>query len=219
MLAPVISGGVHADGGTFKYLESEFDVRTLDVSFIDPRRRDPYLSLLGVAEVESRTGEQYEVTAAFDGFLLDAVPQLTSEPPLGEPDIVSLLTFGTTFGTFVSGGASDGSSGDTFANLAGSAFLASAFGIAESALERLLRLDRVAFEEDALTSGNASEAGVTLGKDFGGRLRVNYTTAVGRFSNQRVEVSLELIERLWLETRTDPEGNHAIGLKLRIPFR
>jgi hypothetical protein len=32
-------------------------------------------------------------------------------------------------------------------------------------------------------------------------------------------VSVELTRRLSLETRTDPEGNHAVGLKLSIPFK
>ncbi len=63
------------------------------------------------------------------------------------------------------------------------------------------------------------ETSVTLGKKFGDRLRVNYSTAVGSLSNQKVEISYELAKRFWLETRTDPEGNHAVGLKLQIPFR
>jgi hypothetical protein len=34
-----------------------------------------------------------------------------------------------------------------------------------------------------------------------------------------VEVSFELMRRLWLQTRTNPEGNHAIGVKLQVPFK
>ena len=51
-----------------------------------------------------------------------------------------------------------------------------------------------------------------LEKEFGDRLRINYETTVGRLSNQRIEVSFELARCLWLETRTNPEGNHAIGV-------
>ena len=86
-----------------------------------------------------------------------------------------------------------------------------------------MHLDRVAFDQEELASGDESETetetSVTLGKKFGDRLRVNYSTAVGSLSNQKVEISFELAKRFWLETRTDPEGNHAVGLKLQIPFK
>jgi hypothetical protein len=216
---PRVSGSFVTTGGTFTYLDNDFVIERLDVSFVDPRRRDPRIDLLGTAEVESRSGDIYQVTARFEGFAREAVPVLTSTPVLSEPDIVALLTFGTTFGGLVAGEGAGDSSGDSFGTLATGAFLSSAFGLAENSLERLLHLDKIAFEEEALTTGNIADAGVTLGKDFGGRLRVSYTTSVGRFSNQRIEVAFELARRLWLESRTDPEGNHAVGVKLQIPFR
>lgn len=219
LLEPRISGGVEAEGGTFTYLDNEFSIETLNVSFPNPNRRDPYVSLTGTAEVEDRSGEIYSVTVSVDGYLNDAVPRLASTPPLSEPDIASLLTFGTTFGGFVSGGAQTDSSGDTFTNLARSAFFSSAFGLAESALERLLNLDRVIFEPNDAETGGLAETGVTIGKEFGGKIQVNYSTSVGRFSGQRIEVSLELTDELSLQTRTDPEGDHAIGVKVEIPFR
>jgi autotransporter translocation and assembly factor TamB len=219
MLAPRLSGSFRAGSGTFTYLRNEFTIEELSVDFIEAARRDPYIRLTGVSEVESRTGELYRVTARFNGYLNDAVPELSSVPVLSEGDIASLLTFGDTFGVIVSGEGASGSSGDNFSNLARRAFLSNAFGLAEKQLERLLDLDRIDIDEEALTSGNAAEADLMLEKEFGSRVRVNYTTSVGRFSNQRVEVSFELMKRLWLQTRTNPEGNHAIGVKLQVPFK
>jgi autotransporter translocation and assembly factor TamB len=219
LLEPRVSGGVEANGGTFTYLDNEFSIETLNVSFPNPNRRDPYVSLTGTSEVEDRSGETYSVTVSVDGYLNDVVPRLTSVPPLSEPDIASLLTFGTTFGGFVTGGPQTDSSGDTFSNLARSAFFSSAFGLAESALERLLNLDRVTFDEGEFETGGLAETGVTIGKEFGDKIQVNYSTSVGRFSGQRIEVSFELTEELSLQTRTDPEGDHAVGVKIEIPFR
>jgi hypothetical protein len=218
---PRISGSVHAEEGTFSYLGNDFEIDVLGVSFVDPKRRDPYVDLVGVAEVESRSGESYQVTARMNGYLADAVPEFDSIPYLSRPDIVSLLTFGDTFGTMTSGGSDSGSSGGAFSHLASTVFLSSAFGLAENTLEQLLHLDRVAFDQEASESGDDDEmeTSVTLGKKFGDRLRVNYSTAVGSLSNQKVEISYELAKRFWLETRTDPEGNHAVGLKLQIPFK
>jgi len=219
LLSPRVSGSLFADGGTFTYLSNDFEVEEFKVDFIEAERRDPYITLAGTADVESRAGEPYVVTARVDGYLNDAVPEFTSTPVLSQPDIMSLLTFGSTFGALVSGGGALGSSGSTFTNLAQRAFLSSAFGLAEQKLESLLRLDTVAFDSEKLASDEAADADVMLGKEFGDRLRVNYRTSVGRLSNQRVEVSFELARRLWLETRTNPEGNHAIGVKLQIPFK
>ena len=219
LYAAEVSGGLYAEGGSFHYLENEFELEALSLAFIDPRRRDPYVDLLGTASVDDRSGESYTVTLRFQGFAYDAVPELTSSPPLSEPDIVALLTFGDTVGWLVTGGDRSGSSGDRFIGLARRAFVSSAFGVAESTLERLLHLDTVAVDDDALLAGDIAGADVTLGKEFGDRVRVNYTTAVGRFSDQRVEVSLRLTRRFSIETRADPEGNHAIDLRLRLPFR
>jgi hypothetical protein len=219
MLAPRLSGSFRADGGTFNYFGNDFSIDVFTIDFIEAARRDPYIKLAGTAEVDSRSGELYHVTAGVEGYMNDAVPELTSVPALSKPDIMSLLTFGNMFGALVSGGRSTGSSGDNFGNLARGAFLSSAFGLAGNALERLLHLDTVAIADAQAASGEGVETDVTIGKDFGRRLRVNYTTSVGRLSNQRIEVSFELARRLWLETRTNPEGNHAVGLKLQIPFK
>lgn len=217
--APSISGGLYAEQGSFRFLENEFELESLSVVFTDPRRRDPYLDLTGSANVSDRAGDEYVVTVRVQGFAQDAVPEFTSDPSLSEPDIISLLTLGDTAATLVGGGEAAGSSGDAFGSLARNAFISRAFGVAESALERLLRLDTVAFSDRALVNGDAAAADVTLGKKFGGLLRVNYTTAVGRLDEQEIEVSVELTKYLAIESRADPEGDHAIDVRLRIPFR
>ncbi len=217
--SPSISGGFYAEEGSFRFLENEFRLESLSVVFTDPRRRDPYLDLIGSANVSDRSGDEYAVTVRVQGFAQDAVPEFTSDPSLTEPDIISLLTFGDTAATLVGGGEAAGSSGDAFGSLARNAFISRAFGVAESALERLLRLDTVAFNEPVIVPGGGVAADVTLGKEFGGMLRVNYTTAVGRLDEQEIEVSLELTKYLAIESRADPEGDHAIDVRLRIPFQ
>ncbi len=219
LYSPSVSGGFYAEDGSFRFLENEFKLETLSVAFTDPRRSDPYIDLTGTSNVSDRAGEEYVVTVKVQGFARDAVPELTSDPALSEPDIVSLLTFGDTAATLVGGGEAAGSSGDAFGSLARSAFISRAFGIAESALERLLRLDTVSIDDAALKNGNAAATDVTFGKEFGGLLRVNYTTAVGRLDEHEIEVSLEFNKYLALESRADPEGDHAIDVRLRIPFR
>lgn len=218
-LHPQVSGRLDADGGSFKYLDNQFTIEALEIVFIDPSRRDPYVHLLGAATVLDRSDEEYVVTVAFDGFAFETLPQFTSEPPLTQGDILTLLTFGDTFGGLAAGPGPVGSSGDRFRQLARGAFVSSVFGVAESTLERILRVDTVSVDEEAVASDGLAGADVTIGKVFGDRLRVNYTTAVGEFGDQEVEVAFRLNKQISIETRADPEGNHAIGLRLRIPFK
>jgi len=217
---PSISGSIYAEeGGTLQYLDHAFSVETLTLAYIDPRRAYPYVDLLGTTRAEDRAGQEYEVTLRLNGFADEAVPVLTSEPALSEPDIVALLTFGDTVGALVSGPQKAGSSGDSFQSLAQRTFISNAFGIAEASLERWLNLDTVRVDDEAITAGNLEEADITIGKQIGDRLSVNYTTQVGRFSDQAVEILFELTRRLSIGTRADPEGNHAINLRLRVPFK
>lgn len=219
LLAPQLSGGMYAEDGTFRYLDNEFVIENLNVSFTDPRRQDPYVDLLGTASVVSRSREEYDVTLRVTGFAFDALPELSSAPPLSEPDVLALLTFGDTVGELAAGGgAAVGSSGERLGALTRKAFLGSLFGVAESTMERLLDLDTVELDREAAEAGDLAGAELTLGKRFGDRLRVDYRTALGKLDQREVDISLKLTRTLSLETRADPEGNHAVGLRASLLF-
>ncbi len=216
---PQPSGGVYAEEGSFRYMDHEFTLDRLNVSFIDPRRPDPFLDLFGTVEVEDRSETNYYVTLEFRDYLMDGTPELKSVPDLTAPDIVALLTFGDTFGTLFETGDLAGASSDAFGDVVRRTFTASVFGIAESALERTFHLDRVKFDDDAITDQGLMESDVTLGKKIGDDFRVDYTTSVGNLGVRRIELSARLTERLWLTTRADPAGNNAVELRFRPTFR
>ncbi len=219
LLRPRPTGSFFTESGTFQYLGTEFDIETLNVSWRDPRRSDPYISLVADAEVDARSGDSYSVTVRFDDYWYDGTFSFTSTPPLSEPDIIALLTFGDTVGGVVSGGDRPGTSRSSFSELARKTFVGRVFGVAEATLEDLLDLDVVAIEEETTEEGSlVAGAGVTVGKRFG-RVAVSYTTAVGRFEEREVEVSFFLTEHLSLVTRADPGGNHAAHIRLHIPIQ
>jgi len=214
---PSLSGGVTADGGSLWYLGQEFRVDQLSVLYTDPRKRTPFVDLVGTADVESSSGEEYVVTVRYQGFAGETVPELTSTPPLSEPDIAALLTFGETMGALTTGGGS-GSAGESFGSLARSAFIGGLFGVAETTARRWLRLDTVDLSGESTDGTSLSDAQVTLGKRFGRRLSVDYTTDLGGFSGQTVGLSWQLTDTMSVETKANQEGNHAIGLKFRFRF-
>ncbi len=214
---PSLSGGVSADGGSLWYLGQEFIVEQFSVLYTDPRRRVPSIDVAGTATVESTSGEEYVVTVRYQGFVGETVPELTSVPPLSEPDVVALLTFGETMGALTSGGSS-GSAGESFGALARSAFVGGLFGVAETTARRWLRLDTVDLSGESLDAGSLDDAQVTLGKRFGRNLSVDYTTDLGGFSGQTVGLSWRLTDTMSVETKANQEGNHAIGLTFRFRF-
>jgi len=218
LLRPRPTGSFYTESGTFQYLGTEFELETLNVSWRDPRRNDPYISLVARADVEARSGDSYSVTITFDDYWYDGTFGFTSSPPLSEPDIIALLTFGDTVGGVVTGGDRPGTSRSSFSEIARKTFVGRVFGVAESTLEDLLDLDVVAIDEETTEEGSLVEgAGVTVGKRFG-RVAISYTTAVGRFEEREVEVSFFLTDHLSLVTRADPGGNHAARIKLHIPI-
>lgn len=209
---PSISGGVVADGGSVWYLGQEFLLDAFSIFYADPRRRVPHVEFSGTATVESNAGEEYTVTVRYSGFVGETVPELTSTPALSEPDIAALITFGDTLGGLTDGRSSDSSS-ESFDSLARSAFMNGLFGVAESTAKRWLDLETFEFSGESLDEGVLSDAQVTMGKRFGRRLTIDYTTDLGGFSGQTVKLSWKLIDAVSIETQANQEGNHGIGLK------
>ncbi|MCD4690239.1 translocation/assembly module TamB, partial [bacterium] len=218
LASPVVSGGVSADGGSLWYLGQEFLLNQFSVIYTDPRRRVPFVDASGTAIVESSSGEEYIVTIVYRGFPGETVPELTSAPPLSEPDIAALLTFGDTMGVLTSGGSDSGSAGDSFGTLARSAFVGGLFGVAESTVRRWLNLDTLDVSGEALDSGDLAETQVTFGKRFGRKLSIDYTTDLSGFSGQTVGLSWRLTNQMSIATKANQEGNHAIGLTFRFRF-
>ncbi len=212
---PSLSGGVSADAGIVRYLGQEFEVRTFAVRYTDPRRRVPFVDVVATADVESGAGELYTVTVRYQGFGGEAVPELSSVPPLSEPDIVALLTFGQTMGGLTSGSGS-GSAGESFSSLARSAFISGLYGVAEATAKRWLNLDTVDVITEEGAEGGLADAQVTVGKRFGRRLSVDYTTDLGGFEGQTVGLSWRMTDTISIETKANQEGNHAIGVKFRF---
>ncbi len=212
---PSLSGGVTADGGSLWYLGQEFELDSFSVRYTDPRKRVPFVDVTGRADVESSSGDEYAVTIRYSGFAGEVVPELTSVPPLSEPDIAALLTFGETMGALTSGSGT-GSSGESFGSLARSAFVGGLFGVAETTARRWLNLDTLEVSGESLDDQALADTQVTLGKRFGRNLSVDYTTDLGGFSGQTIGLSWRLTDEISVETKANQEGNHGIGVKFRI---
>jgi outer membrane protein assembly complex protein YaeT len=93
---PSLSGRITAvEGGTIRFRGVSYRVLAGSMDFSDPEVIDPFYDL----QAETHVSE-YQVTLHAEGTMGDFRYELTSNPPLPEQDIVSLLLTGRTLGAF-----------------------------------------------------------------------------------------------------------------------
>src|SRR5690606_406235 len=88
---PVVLGRVEIDNGTADVAGTRFSTISGTVDFLNPTRTEPFFD---IAADTQKSGYQIQVAATGTPEHIDL--QLTSEPPLAEPDILALLTIGAT---------------------------------------------------------------------------------------------------------------------------
>src|SRR5262249_24077468 len=88
---PVVFGTVVADPGSrLKYADNSYRVERATLTFANPYRIEPLLDLLATTRVS-----QYDVRMALFGNLERLNATFTSDPPLPEVEVLSLLLSGS----------------------------------------------------------------------------------------------------------------------------
>ncbi|MBD3345145.1 MAG: hypothetical protein GF401_08805 [Chitinivibrionales bacterium] len=212
---PGITGFVEVVEGDIFYLDRRFDITEGFVRFYDPRELNPSLSITATTDVvtvspspgtEVPESETYTITLIVTGTLENPEVILNSEPPLSQPDIVSVLTLGTTLG-----GVS-GELADRIQSLAANQLI----GFGTRRLEQLLGLQDITITGDVF--GTGTEAQVSLTKRISERLTLTYGTALSALGNQIVTAVYRLTGWLFLVGRAGQEGNTSIDLKVRLSW-
>ena len=162
---PGLTGRLESlEGGKLYFGKNTFLIRQATVDFINPRRIEPDLNVTAVTKV----GE-FEITLTLSGTPDELSASLTSEPPLTEPNIVSLLVMGVTL---------EGAS-FSLLNATGSealSYLDSVLtGKLESALEKTLGLESVRIDAGLISGIENPEARITLQKHLSRNLELIYS--------------------------------------------
>lgn len=111
---PIILGRVTIDeGGTFEFQDVNYRVVQGTISFQNPFRNDPYFDITAEGILKSRGQtlgeiEEYELTVNLTGTLDRITPNISSDPPIGDLTLLSLLSggVGTAGGSQLFGGQS-----------------------------------------------------------------------------------------------------------------
>jgi len=190
------------EGGDFTFQGVRYELDRATVTFSDPIRIDP------IVDMEARAWVQnYQITVRLTGTADRLTPVLTSDPPLPEPEIISLLAMGSRNEQFGTGAIGVG---------VASSILTRQLNIElEKRARSLLALDQVRVDPFTESSTGNPTARVTVVK----QLSPTWTVMLqSNLSTNRQEVIVSrwfLRPGLFLEATRDVDGTLSLDIKQR----
>jgi hypothetical protein len=208
---PAFTGEINAVQGDVFYLDRKFEINKGNINFVSPTELNPSIYLDAKTEVNTFTqgtsqNVTYTIKLIVSGNLEHPVVALTSDPALDEPNIVSVLTLGTTMGSV------GGDIASRIGSMVGNKFL----GFGTKSLEKLLGLESISVSGnifDSKDSLNGPQLSVT--KRLSDRLTLSYESMFGASNQQKFSVLYRIFPFLFLTGQTETSGDSRIILKFR----
>lgn len=209
----IVLGSFDVTEGKVEYRGNRYDVKRATVDFQDPRRNNPRID----ARAETKKGN-VAVTVSVTGTLEKYEVDLTSDPPLGKNDLVSLLSLGVTTQALA------GQEGTVGSAAAASIALGPYKGGVEEGIRGAVGLDRFAIEPGFSSTTKTFEPKFIVGKSFGDRASVSVSTSVGTSAESTATAEVKVRENVflqgaWESSATSPEGSLGADLKFRYRYR
>jgi autotransporter translocation and assembly factor TamB len=216
-----LTGRITVEEGYVMFLDRKFDITQGAIDFVEFNRLNPIVDLKAESTVRvyhAQEPTEYKITLALSGPLDELVTELTSDPALDRPDIISLLTLGATREQLAGNGAGGERLGvqDVLLERAGS--LSGHF--ISQALAGRLGLSQVTLEGNLFDVGSENwDPTLLVSKEINPRLSVTYVTNIGRFNENGVEVNYKLTKFFSLEGQAFQTGEGGIDLKYEVRFK
>lgn len=190
------------EGGELTFQGVRYELTRGTLTFSDPLHLDPFLDFEVRALVQS-----YQITVRLAGTTDRLVPTFTSDPPLPEAEVLSLLALGTRNESLGGGAMGVG--------LASTVLTREINAEIERRARELLAIDQVRVDPFAETSTGNPTARVTVVK----QVSPNWTVVLqSNLSGDRQEVLVsrwQLGQGLFVEATRDLDGSLALDLKMR----
>ena len=208
---PSILGRVTAlEGSTIDFNRVRYHVQSGTIDFNDPNVIDPQFDLNAETTVAD-----YGISLRVEGTVESFRYELTSDPPLSEPDIVSVLLTGRPVSTL-------GSTSSAISPESVSAYLAGQISqtLSTHFLGRVAP-DVIAIDplESVATQGSDPATRVTLGKQITPDLRLTYSDLLGSGEAASYQVDYRVGRHVGLVSERTPEGSIAGDLRFTLPGR
>ncbi len=192
--------------GTIKYLGKQFEIIHAVIQFDDPYKINPILDVEASSFVSTADGD-YEIFMYVQGPVDKWRLELTSNPPIPEQDIISLLVLGrrrpiSEVITQVKDLGLDGAARDYAEELVR--------GTIEKTAEQTLGLEKFTITGDLLDSRNLD---VNIEKRFGKKFILIYGSGIESWELNRIGVNYDVTDNISIFTLHDQENmNSSVDL-------
>jgi hypothetical protein len=211
---PVVLGQVEVDaGGDVVYADNDYEVERGLLTFANPRRIDPVIDFVATTEVRS-----YDITLNLAGTVDRLNATFTSDPPLADLEIVSLLTTGQQIAD--SGRLFAGEAGGT-PGAPGAAAQQFLYGQAASVISdrvnTLFGFDRFRVAPVAAGAGQGSLA-FTVGKQISRDIFVTYSRDPSTSDLDVLQVEWQVEENVVVVLTQRGDGSYAVDVQVERRF-
>ena len=199
---PIVFGEVKIEPeGTLVLGPNEYIVERGSLRFTNPLKIEPIVDLVARADVR-----EYDITLNLSGTFENLNLRYTSNPPLADLEVLSLLTTGEeTWAT----GSSIGRTEDRSAEQATDLLYGQAASLVTQRTGRLFGLDRFRVQPLTKASGELSSARVTLGKQLSRDVYITYSYDPTSTAEDVIEIEWKIQKGITLKLRQT--GTEAYG--------
>lgn len=206
---PILLGKIEATEGVVFFRNNEFKILRSVVDFSNPNRIHPYFDI--VAETKTRS---YTIRLSLSGYVEQFNFSISSDPPLNEADIVSLLTVGQI------GKNLKGLEGGIGAGEATSFLTGKLQDVLEERLKTVTGFDRVQIDPYISKSTGTVTPRLTVAKRLmNDKLYVTYSTSVATGEEQVWKLEYPIGANTSLVGARDERGGLGGDVKFRFEFK
>jgi translocation and assembly module TamB len=207
---PVLLGRLESKEGIFYFRNNEFKVIHASADFVDPNKINPLIELAATTGVSN-----YTIKLNLEGQLERFNLSLSSDPPLEEMEILSLLTVG-----YVGKRAKGGVEGGISAGEAASFLTGRVQDVITERVRTITGFERVRIDPSVSKTTGTVGSRVTVSKRLADdRLYVTYTMFVGSTDEQVLKLEYFLSRNISLIGIRDETGSVGGDIKFRFEFK
>jgi autotransporter translocation and assembly factor TamB len=186
-------------GGELDFAGNRYDLEGASVTFTSPDRIEPHLDILARTTVQT-----YDVTVGLNGTLDRLTPTFSSNPPLPEMDVISLVSTGQRADV----------AGQTGPGALASSFLTDQLtGAVTKRARTLLDVDQMRVDPFAATQSGSPTARLTVVKRMNRDWTVTVATNLAANREEVVTSRWRLRQGIYLEANREVDGSYSLEVK------
>lgn len=207
---PSVTGQIVLDeGGRITFRDVRYDIEAGTITFASAHGFTPILDIRARAEVKG-----YDLVVNLVGTWPRIQTSFSSDPPLPDETIFSLLLTGTTPNQRTT---TTDSTSESIVSAGASLAAGAAASTITRPTQRLFKLDR--FEIDPVfTGGQLSEVRSTLGKQIGPNLSVTYSQSLDTSKPPIVQLEWQMTNTIIMRAGRDENGVYVVDVRRRTRY-